>query len=187
MLKGLTRRMFAEKMEVRESDGKVTIGGLAVPFGRPSVDMGGWTEEFQGATLDSRMAVLWAHSSDIPLGTMASGVRAEITSRGVEFELENPNISDRQLAAIRRGDLPHASFGFRDATDRKTMREGKPHRIVENALIKELSVGVLYPAYDSTEIQAAKRSMEEWAAHEQGLDLEHYQLLQAQYEAEGAL
>lgn len=149
---------------VREADGGGSIvSGLVVPFRARSEDLGGFTEEFRDITPAENVFALWSHSRREVLGSTEGGnLTLEKTSRGLEIELVDPAMSAVDLDRITRF-LPNASFGFRSPTDEVVREEGRIHRIVRDAVLVEVSLGVAFPAYTQTDISAAKRSIEEAA------------------------
>lgn len=148
-------------IEFRETEGGMVISGLVVPFKKRSVDLGGFTEEFRDITPQANVLALWSHDSREVLGsTDAGNLKLEKRESGLWIELRDPAISGVHLDRIKRGILPNASFGFEKPTDEVKREEGQLHRIVRDAELIEVSVGVAFPAYKDTDITAAQRSIE---------------------------
>jgi|GEM_PF-1334806 len=166
-------------LELRNDGDKTVIEGLVVPFGQRSEDMGFFTEEFRGITPDpENVFALWAHDVRDPLGSTREGALSlKVETRGLVMRLEKPVISAERMEMLRRGILPNASFGFVDATAEWVEEEGKEHRVIHDAKLIEVSVGVAFPAYKQTDIKAAQRSLEaareeRWRVDQQLMEME---------------
>ncbi len=136
------------------------IGGLLVPFGKRSLDLGGFHEVFDphAFDIDSRggwadVTGHWAHRWDALLGTVkARTLRLQLSHDGIHYELEPPRSGLGPYVAelVERGDVHGASLGFIElAGDWDLDEQGMAVRTVREAVLLEASV-VASPAYEQT-------------------------------------
>lgn len=164
------RTIASEIRALEAGEDKLTIGGLAVPYGVRTTlwddgDMELREEILPGAFTDSigsrDQHCLWQHDSAIVLGRKGAGtLRLAEGDGGVDFEADLPDSPEGQskYATIARGDINQVSFGFNDV-DVDELREtvdGKRiyTRMVKKAELWEVSP-VTWAAYgDGTNVAA---------------------------------
>ena len=160
--------------------GREAIRGLAIPYNRLSLDLGGFRERIMPGAFDKiltrqrgRGEILsyYNHNSDLLLGRESAGT-LEITAddRGISYTVEPPDTSAGRdvLALVRSRNLRGSSFAFtvgqkgeRFTTDEsgKAIRE-----VVEASGLYEIGP-VNVPAYGSaTSAVVAQRSYAAWLA-----------------------
>jgi hypothetical protein len=160
------------------SNGREAIRGVAIPYNRLSVDLGGFRERILPGAFDKilsrqrgrqEIVSYFNHDSNWLLGREAAGT-LEITSdeRGVSYIVEPPDTQAGRdvLALVRSRNLRGSSFAFTVAQrggERFTTDEtGKAIReVVEASGLFEMGP-VVTPAYSSTSIAVAMRSYEAW-------------------------
>jgi HK97 family phage prohead protease len=161
--------------------GREAIRGLAIPYNRLSLDLGGFRERILPGSFDKilnrqrgRGEILsyYNHNSDMLLGRESAGT-LEITAddRGVSYVVEPPDTSAGRdvLALVRSRNLRGSSFAFtvsQKGGERFTNDEnGKAIReIVEASGLYEVGP-VNVPAYGSaTSAVVAQRSYAAWLA-----------------------
>ena len=162
------------------SSGREAIRGLAIPYNRLSLDLGGFRERIMPGAFDKilnrqrgRGEILsyYNHNSDLLLGRESAGT-LEITAddRGISYMVEPPDTTAGRdvLALVRARLLRGSSFAFtvgqkgeRFTTDEsgKAIRE-----VVEASGLYEIGP-VNVPAYGSaTSAVVAQRSYAAWLA-----------------------
>jgi HK97 family phage prohead protease len=160
------------------SNGREAIRGVAIPYNRLSVDLGGFRERILPGAFDKilsrqrgrqEIVSYFNHDSNWLLGREAAGT-LEITSdeRGVSYIVEPPDTQAGRdvLALVRSRNLRGSSFAFTVAQrggERFTTDEtGKAIReVVEASGLFEMGP-VVTPAYSSTSVAVAMRSYEAW-------------------------
>lgn len=168
------------QIEVRGS-GREAIRGLAIPYNRLSLDLGGFRERILPGAFDKiltrqrgRGEILsyYNHNSDMLLGRESAGTLEIIADdRGISYVVEPPDTSAGRdvLALVRSRNLRGSSFAFTVSQkngERFTNDEnGKAIReIVEASGLYELGP-VNVPAYGSaTSAVVAQRSYAAWLA-----------------------
>lgn len=155
--------------------------GLTAPFGKMSLDLGGFQERinpgaFAGALNRSDAAALFNHNPDNLLGRQSSGtLRLKETDAGLTYEVDLPDTEIARMVTqgVARKDIKGNSFAFTIASDTWEERsDGSWLRTVNE--IKELyDVGpVVNPAYPDTAV--AMRSLQ--IAKRRGPDRDYYRL-----------
>jgi HK97 family phage prohead protease len=144
------------------------VRGYPVVFGVPSVDLGGFIEVISplavDRTLDSTddVIALANHNSDHPLGRRGAGTLRLIKDRvGLAIQLdvdEQITFAGDVVRMLQRGDGVGGSFGFTILDDAWSRVDGMPFREVVDMTIREVSVGVVFPAYPSTNLHLGQRS-----------------------------
>lgn len=196
---GAERRILpftGTELRIVDKDGKKILEGLTAPFGKRSLDLGGFVEEidpgaFTKALKRSDAAALFNHNPDNLLGRMsAKTLRLKETDDGLQYEVDLPNTEIARVVeqGVSRRDIKGNSFSFRlafDADGRPRHRwdeleDGTPLRTILE--IEELfDVGpVVYPAYPDTDV--ALRSLDQ--ARKAGMLGEDRERLQRLAEAE---
>lgn len=166
-------------IETRAS-GREAIRGLAIPYNRLSLDLGGFRERILPGAFDklltrqrgrSEILSYYNHNSDLLLGRESAGTLT-VTSdaKGISYTVEPPDTSAGRdvLALVRSRNLTGSSFAFTVGSkgERFTTDEsGKAIReIVDASGLYELGP-VNVPAYGSaTSAVVAQRSYAEWMA-----------------------
>ena len=149
------------EIRVETREGKSTLSGVTAPFGKLSLDLGGFQEQIQrgafaNALKRSDPVGLFNHNPDNLLGRMSAGtLRLKETDVGLEYDLDLPDLEiGRQVrTGVDRKDIQGNSFAFRVKKDQWEERaDGSWLRTVME--IDELyDVGpVVYPAYPDTEV-----------------------------------
>ncbi len=168
-------------VEVRadERDGKIVLRGIGIAYNTDSQDLGGFIESFApGAFADDlgagrNVVSLFNHDANFVLGSTGSGtVRLSDDETALRYEIDVPDsgtIRDLVAEPIRRGDIGGSSFQFRTIEDKWDTRDGVDHRTVVKAEIREVGP-VTFPAYLSSDVTVAARSLSEWKGQDDGND-----------------
>lgn len=166
-LSGDLERRATGSSEVDLSDDRV-IKGYPIVFNRLSQDLGGFKErilpEAVDRSLKADIRALVDHDTAKILGRTKSGtltLRKDRTGLAANIE-PDPDISYARdiMRAVARGDVSGMSFGFRVIEEDWHMEEGKtPIRDILDMEIAEISI-VVFPAYDATSVDVAKRSLD---------------------------
>lgn len=167
---------MGDELEVRFLDGlraDVTdarapkLVGYAIRTGVPSQDLGGFQEVVAPEALRAALArtpdlvMLRNHSTDHVLGRVAAKtLRVEHDGEGLRFEVTVPEHERGLVDSVARGDVTGASFAFSGARDTWDETTTPPTRTLRDFTLRELSVGVPFPAYPQTHV-AARRSLED--------------------------
>jgi HK97 family phage prohead protease len=165
-------------LELRDDGGPV-IRGISPPWNSPSVDLGGFTEQFSPSAFDrvlnrsrndprGRVDVvgLFNHDDNLVLSRTTNnslGLSKEASGLGWEMR----NLPDTQTARdvvslLRAGLLYGASFGFIVSDKGQHWTEdtkGNPVRTITDADLFDVSV-VTWPAYPAS--SAGLRSLAQW-------------------------
>lgn len=169
---GWERRVFDDTRMDVSPDRK--IRGLAVVFNSLSRDLGGFREIIKPEAVDRTLRegldvrALVDHDSGKVMGRTKAGTLAlRKTRNGLSTEIDPPNTSYARdvLESVERGDISGMSFGFRVLTDEWRMEDGEPVREVLDMTISEVSI-VTFPAYESTDVSVAKRSLDRFKAEQ---------------------
>ncbi len=161
------RNMTFRDIQLRasESEGKKTLVGI-IPYNSRSEDMGGFKEMISPTAFNKTLAdkanvsALFAHDTSKVLGSTRSGtLRLTSSDEGLLAECDLPNTSyaNDLFELVSRSDLNQMSFGFMPI---KHTDKGSLRTLTEVAL-KEVSFGVLMPAYSETSSAAQLRSIME--------------------------
>src|SRR4051812_35906519 len=107
--------------ELRATDA-MKIGGVAVPWGSLSVDLGGFREQFTRGAFNETLSdpaadviLLWAHDRTKPIASRASGnLDIRDAAGGLEFDgrLNGTSWAKDAHAAISGGTVRTVSFAF---------------------------------------------------------------------------
>jgi len=172
----------AELVVETRANGREAIRGLAIPYNRLSVDLGGFRERILPGAFDKilsrqrgkqEIVSYFNHDSNWLLGRESAGT-LEITSdeRGISYVVEPPDTQAGRdvLALVRSRNLRGSSFAFTVAPrggERFTTDEnGRAIReVVEASGLYEMGP-VVTPAYSSTSVAVAMRSYEAWLAEQ---------------------
>ena len=164
--------MMSGALEVRSAielraSGAGRLEGYAAVFGKPSQDLGGFTESVRRGAFTRSLAspagilALYDHDSRSILGRVGAGtLRLAEDTRGLHFEIDLPqtSIGGDLAVLVQRGDVAGASFAFTTPKggDHWSLRDGNPHRELLDVNLHEITV-TANPAYLDTEV--AKRHL----------------------------
>ena len=154
-------RNIPAKVELSSSGNGYTARGTAIEYNSVSGDER-FTEEIREGAVNfaDNLYMFWQHDSKNVLGSTRSGtLKAVKTSTGIDFDCELPETATREAEAIKRGDVTGMSFGFDVASDTWENRSGKPHRIINDMTLYEISP-VSFPFYDSGDIRSSGQEVE---------------------------
>ena len=165
------RRCFrTEKLRVDERDGKSVIVGLAVPYGAPSEDLGGFREVFKrGAFKDSLGDDIFAdveHDRSKKLGRTAAGtVTFKSAREGLRAEIQVPDttVGRDALEEVRNGSLDAMSIAFMDPEEEWRGSEGNLTRHIGKATLRAVTL-TSFPAFPQTAGTLTERSLAEYRA-----------------------
>jgi uncharacterized protein len=157
------------------------IRGYAIVFNSLSVNLGGFREIITPQAVDRTLTealdvrALWNHDSGEVLGrTRAGTLLLTKDRRGLRIEIDPPSWAKPKLESIERGDVTGMSFGFRVLDDEWRHEDGMPLREVTDMTISEVSI-VTFPAYASTDVSVAQRSLEAFQAQQAGTRIDWLQ------------
>lgn len=167
-LSKIETRIWANDFEVREEAEGMRLTGYAARFGQ-------WSEPLpfreiiqRGAfkrSLDSRndIKLLWNHDSSKVLGsTRAKTLRLEEREEGLWVDAILPDTSYGRDAkvSIQRGDVTGFSFGFSVPAGGDAWNSEGTERTLKSVRLIEVSTGVAFPAYPSTNGTAQVRGLD---------------------------
>jgi HK97 family phage prohead protease len=164
-------RVFVNDFEVREVGDSMTLTGYAARFNEPSEPLPFIERIAPGAFKRSLRAkndikLLWNHDSSMVLGSTRAGtLRLYEDELGLRVEADLPATSfgvDAKIS-IQRGDVTGFSFGFTVPPNGDTWNADGTERTLKSVRLLEVSTGVAFPAYPSTNGTAQVRSLEEIA------------------------
>lgn len=136
----------------------VRVAGLAVPFWKPSHDLGGFIETFAPDAFEHQrkrdgfadVMGQWSHERSIPLAsTNGRTLRLEVRAGGLYYEMDLPRSMEYIAELVDRGDATEASIAFRVLKDDWTTSGGVNLRTVTKAELFEVSI-VPLAAYPQT-------------------------------------
>ena len=162
-------RVFVNDFEVRETPDGMTLTGYAARFNEPSEPLPFIERIKPGAfrkSLSSRndIKLLWNHDSSMVLGSTRAGtLRLAEDEYGLRVEALLPPTSfglDAKIS-IQRGDVTGFSFGFTVPANGDTWNADGTERTLKSVRLLEVSTGVAFPAYPTTNGTAQVRSLEE--------------------------
>jgi HK97 family phage prohead protease len=162
-------RVFVNDFEVRETAEGMTLTGYAARFNEPSEPLPFLERIAPGAFKRSLRAkndikLLWNHSSSDVLGSTRSGtLRLSETDLGLYVEADLPDTQAGRDAKvlIQRGDVTGFSFGFTVPPGGDSWNADGTERTLRSVRLLEVSTGVAFPAYPSTNGTAQVRSLED--------------------------
>lgn len=168
------RRAFRECRVALTSDRR--IRGYAIVFDSYSCDLGGFREIIKPEAVDRTVTggvdvrALVDHDSGKVIGRTTAGTLSLYKdSTGLRVEIYPPDTTAGRdiVESVSRGDISGMSFGFSVITDDWHMEDGEPVREVSDMEIREVSV-VAWPAYTSTSVDVAQRSLQAFRAAQKG-------------------
>ena len=185
-------RPFAEPVEVRSAEGKLTLSGTAIRYGARSRELHlpgtkhGFRERVMpGAATEAiqkgDVLALDEHRSDRYLGRLSNGsLRLFDTATELRYEVDLPDTTvGREVAALaERRDYKGSSFGFRalpSAVRWTKDEDGTPLRSIHGFRLLRDVGPTITPAYETTTAEMVLRSFPE----EADVDIEVRSVLEA--------
>ena len=162
-------RVFVNDFEVRETSDGMTLTGYAARFNEPSEPLPFIERIAPGAfkrSLNARndIKLLWNHDSSVVLGSTRAGtLRLMEDEFGLRVEADLPPTTaglDAKIS-ITRGDVTGFSFGFTVPANGDSWNADGTERTLKSVRLLEVSTGVAFPAYPTTNGTAQVRSLEE--------------------------
>jgi len=146
----------------------MTLTGYAIRYGSESELLGDFKEVISNRALDDANMddcyLLFNHNTDNVLANSKAGTLSlTSTAEGLYFRAELPDttLGRDTFALVKRGDLKAMSFAMQVEKDSWDVRQEPPVRTVERiSRVREISI-VPFPAYSSTNVEAAKRSLDD--------------------------
>lgn len=162
-------RVFVNDFEVRETSDGMTLTGYAARFNEPSEPLPFIERIAPGAFKRSLRAkndikLLWNHSSSDVLGSTRAGtLRLMEDELGLRVEADLPDTQAGRDAKvlIQRGDVTGFSFGFTVPANGDSWNADGTERTLKSVRLLEVSTGVAFPAYPTTNGTAQVRSLED--------------------------
>ena len=170
-------RVFTNEFEVREDASGMTLTGYAARFNQPSEPLPFIERIAPGAfkrSLKSRndIKLLWNHNTDMVLGSTRAGTLTltedELGLR-VQATLPDNTWGRDAKVSIQRGDVTGFSFGFTVPSGGDSWSADGNERTLKSVRLLEVSTGVAFPAYPSTNGTAQVRGLDK-IAERNGLD-----------------
>jgi len=145
------------------------LDAMPIVFNSRSVDLGGFVEIIAPEAVDRTLkqgadvrALVDHDAAKILARTRAGTLTLRKQTDGLRARIEpDPQISYVAdiLRSIERGDVSGMSFGFRAIDDEWNFEEDPPLRTIWDMDVREISV-VTFPAYEATNVDVAKRSLD---------------------------
>lgn len=170
-LSKIETRVFTNEFEVREDGNGMTLTGYAARFNEPSEPLPFIERIKPGAfkrSINSRndIKLLWNHNTDMVLGSTRAGTLTlkedEIGLRVVATLPDNTWGRDAKVS-IQRGDVTGFSFGFTVPAGGDSWSSDGSERTLKSVRLMEVSTGVAFPAYPSTNGTAQVRGLDKIA------------------------
>ncbi|MEZ0117821.1 UNVERIFIED_ORG: HK97 family phage prohead protease [Heyndrickxia coagulans] len=169
MIERLEIRSFDAEIRANEND-EMIIEGYALKFNSFSQSFGNWREVIAPEALNncdlSDVRCLFDHDTSKVLGrNTAKTLEIKVDDVGLYFKCYLPNTSYAKdlYESIQRGDINQMSFGFFVAENgekwSKDSNGGYVRTLTAIKKIYEISI-VSVPAYEDTNVEVAKRSLE---------------------------
>lgn len=164
-------RINNEPLEIRmDESGVEIIEGYAITFETRSGNLGGFTETIAtGALAETRLediAVTFNHNPDNIVARFPGSASYTVDRRGlkISFEPADTTVGKDLKTLVKRGDIKGMSFTFRIAQggekwDKPAKAGGLYHRTVTAIEVVPELGPVTFPAYGSTNVEVAKRSL----------------------------
>lgn len=170
-LSKIETRVFTNEFEVREEANGMRLTGYAARFNEPSEPLPFIERIAPGAfrrSLRSRndIKLLWNHDSSMVLGSTRAGTLKLIEDeRGLFVDAVLPDTSYGRDAkvSIQRGDVTGFSFGFTVPSGGDSWNNEGTERTLKSVRLIEVSTGVAFPAYPSTNGTAQVRGLDKVA------------------------
>ena len=176
-LSKIETRVFTNEFEVREDAAGMRLTGYAARFNEPSEPLPFIERIAPGAfkrSLKSRndIKLLWNHDSSMVLGSTRAGtLKLMEDERGLYVDAILPDTSYGRDAkvSIQRGDVTGFSFGFTVPAGGDSWNSDGNERTLKSVRLLEVSTGVAFPAYPSTNGTAQVRGLDK-VAQRTGID-----------------
>jgi HK97 family phage prohead protease len=170
-LSKMETRVYVTDFEVREESDGMHLTGYAARFNEPSEPLPFIERIAPGAfsrSLRSRndIKLLWNHDSSMVLGSTRSGTLKLIEDdRGLRVSAILPDTQAGRDAKvlIQRGDVTGFSFGFTVPSGGEEWNAEGTERTLKAVRLLEVSTGVPFPAYPSTNGTAVVRGLDKVA------------------------
>jgi HK97 family phage prohead protease len=176
-LSKIETRVFTNEFEVREDAAGMRLTGYAARFNEPSEPLPFIERIAPGAfkrSLKSRndIKLLWNHDSSMVLGSTRAGtLKLMEDERGLYVDAILPDTTYGRDAkvSIQRGDVTGFSFGFTVPAGGDSWNSDGNERTLKSVRLLEVSTGVAFPAYPSTNGTAQVRGLDK-VAKRAGID-----------------
>ena len=174
-LSKIETRVTPIDFEVREESDGMHLTGYAARFNEPSEPLPFVERIAPGAfkrSLRSRndIKLLWNHDSSMVLGSTRAGtLTLTEDEQGLRVDATLPDTSAGRDARvlIQRGDVTGFSFGFTVPKGGDTWNEDGTERTLKSVRLMEVSTGVAFPAYPTTNGTAQVRGLDKIAKRAQ--------------------
>jgi len=165
----IERRHIPEDVQVRQDEDEDVIEGHAALFDTETEIAGLFVERiapgaFEESVQEDDIRALFNHNPDQVLGrNTADTLELEETEKGLRDQIELPDntVGAAVQESVERGDVTGQSIGFRVQEESWVLNDDEMDvRTIEQAQL--IDVGpVTFPAYEDTDVKAAKRSWRE--------------------------
>lgn len=170
-LSKIETRVTPIDFEVREEADGMHLTGYAARFNEPSEPLPFTERIAPGAfkrSLRSRndIKLLWNHDSSMVLGSTRAGtLTLSEDEQGLKVDAILPDTTAGRDARvlIQRGDVTGFSFGFTVPKGGDTWNEDGTERTLKSVRLMEVSTGVAFPAYPTTNGTAQVRGLDKIA------------------------
>ena len=170
-LSKIETRVFTNEFEVREDGDGMTLTGYAAKFNEPSEPLPFIERIKPGAfkrSINSRndVKLLWNHNTDMVLGSTRAGtltLKEDEVGLRVIASLPDTSFGRDARVSIARGDVTGFSFGFTVPAGGDSWSSDGSERTLKSVRLMEVSTGVAFPAYPSTNGTAQVRGLDKVA------------------------
>ena len=170
-LSKIETRVFTNEFEVREDGEGMTLTGYAARFNEPSEPLPFIERIKPGAfkrSINSRndIKLLWNHNTDMVLGSTRAGtltLKEDEIGLRVVASLPDTSYGRDAKVSIQRGDVTGFSFGFTVPAGGDSWNADGSERTLKSVRLMEVSTGVAFPAYPSTNGTAQVRGLDKIA------------------------
>jgi uncharacterized protein len=170
-LSKIETRVFTNEFEVREDGDGMTLSGYAAKFNEPSEPLPFIERIKPGAfkrSINSRndIKLLWNHNTDMVLGSTRAGtltLKEDEVGLRVTALLPDTSFGRDAKVSISRGDVTGFSFGFTVPAGGDSWSSDGSERTLKSVRLMEVSTGVAFPAYPSTNGTAQVRGLDKVA------------------------
>jgi len=164
----LETRQITADLEVRDNGNGMTLEGYAARFNEYSEPLPFREKIAPGAfrgSLRSRndVKLLWNHDSSMVLGSTRSGtLKLYEDEKGLRVQADLPDTQAGRDARtlIQRGDVTGFSFGFTVPSGGDSWNDDGSERTLHAVRLFEVSTGVAFPAYPTTDGTATVRGLD---------------------------
>jgi len=170
-LSKIETRVFTNEFEVREDGEGMTLTGYAARFNEPSEPLPFIERIKPGAfkrSINSRndIKLLWNHNTDMVLGSTRAGtltLKEDEVGLRVMASLPDTSYGRDAKVSIQRGDVTGFSFGFTVPAGGDSWSADGSERTLKSVRLMEVSTGVAFPAYPTTNGTAQVRGLDKVA------------------------